>query len=229
MIPLALALLPLPADPVVPGSVVSVDTQWAAIAACPVVSVPGGPTGTGVVVGERDGFAYLLTAAHVAKYEGLEIRFTTREKYPAAAWFAGRPEVVGRWTDPDVALIRFPVPVDGRVVPRLPLAGPGQRPKEYPFAAWAVGAGGDAGPTVWADRVRGKKAVKRPDRNLAFFWETDLPPHPGRSGGPLLDTSGRVIGLCVASEGDRGYYAHLDEILAALKRDGHGWLVGPKP
>src|SRR6478752_1929260 len=139
MLPLVLALLPLPADPVVPGSAVSVDAQWKAVLASPVVSVAGGPSGTGVVVGERDGYAYLLTAAHVAKFDGIEVRFTTREKYPAAAWYADAPEV---------ALVRFRV--KDRPVPALPLAGPGQRPKEFPFTAWAVGATGGAAPTVWA-------------------------------------------------------------------------------
>src|SRR5579864_1878287 len=119
-------LLPLPTDPVVPGAALSADAQWAAVAACPVVAVPGGPTGSGVVVGERDGYAYLLTATHVAKFNGIEVRFFTREKYPAVAWYADDPEVVGRWPDPDVALVRFKV--KDRPVPRLELAGPGQRP-----------------------------------------------------------------------------------------------------
>jgi len=34
-----------------------------------------------------------------------------------------------------------------------------------------------------------------------------------------------VIGVAVAYRGKVGYYAHHDEILAALKRDGFGWLV----
>ena len=221
-------LLPAPADPVVPGAALSVAAQWAAVAACPWVSVPNRTAGTGAVVGTKDGFAYLLTAAHVVPFDGVEVAFTTRETYPKPAWFAKQPEVVARWPDPDVALVRFRVP-EGRAVPRLPLAAVGQRPKAFPFPAWSVGLGPADAATVRPDRVTAKQAVRPPNRGLAFYWETDVPPAPGRSGGPLLDDRGRVIGVCAAARGPHGYHAHLDELLAALKRDGHGWLVSPKP
>jgi S1-C subfamily serine protease len=228
---LALALLiPTPADPIVPGSALSAETQWAAVLACPRVSVPNRTAGTGVVVGTKDGFAYLLTATHVVPFDGVEVAFTSREAYPKTVWFADRPEVVTRWPDADLALIRFKVP-DERgdlPVPQLTLAGPGQRPKSFPFPAWTVGVGSAEASTVRVDRVGAKPAIRPPNRGLGFYWETDVAPEVGRSGGPLLDGRGRVIGLCEAARGGHGYYTHLDEILAALKRDGHGWLVPPR-
>ena len=45
--------------------------------------------------------------------------------------------------------------------------------------------------------------------------------------GHMANERDRVIGICVASQGGLGYYAHHDEILAALKGDGYGWLVPP--
>ena len=41
------------------------DAQVSAALACPQVSVPGNGNGTGVVIGTKGDFAYLLTAAHV--------------------------------------------------------------------------------------------------------------------------------------------------------------------
>lgn len=202
-----------------------VDARWAVLLACPKVSVPGIETGTGVVIGVKDGFAYLLTAAHVAQTDRVELKFTSREGYPRAAWFGEGAEVIGRWPDPDVALVRFVV--GKRSVPVLPLAPAWQRPAAFPFDVRTVGVGGGDASSALDDVVAAKEFVRRPGKGPAFFWRTDRPPEPGRSGGPLLDSRQRVIGITVAFRGDKGFYAHHDEILAALKRDGHGWLIPP--
>ena len=39
-----------------------------------------------------------------------------------------------------------------------------------------------------------------------------------------MTNGGRVIGLCAAAQKGRGYYSHLDEILAGLKVKDFGWL-----
>jgi S1-C subfamily serine protease len=200
-----------------------IEAQWPAILACPRVSAPNTTKGTGVVVGVKDGFAYLLTASHVAPYDRVEVAFTSRAEYPRPAWFAEKAEVVARWPDPDLALVRFPV--GKRAVPVLPLAPAWQRPKSFPVPATTVGVGGGDASTILPDTIRAKELVAREDKQPAFFWRTETPPESGRSGGALLDARGRVIGIAVAARGGSGYYAHHDEILAALKRDGYGFLV----
>jgi hypothetical protein len=186
------------------------------VAAAPRVSCPGGPVGAGVVVGVKDDFAYVLTAAHVAKFDGVEVQFFPSAD-PKSGWFAASPEVLERWPEPDLALVRFRTA--GRSVPVLPLAAAGARPKAFPAAAWAVAVGG-----VWEDEILAKRFVRKTPTAAAFFWETRRPPDPGRSGGPLV-AGGRVVGICSANSGGRGYYTHADEIHAALARDGFGWLV----
>ena len=40
----------------------------------------------------------------------------------------------------------------------------------------------------------------------------------GRSGGPLLDADGRLIGVCSGTQEGMNYYTHPDEIRGALQR-----------
>jgi S1-C subfamily serine protease len=199
------------------------EARWKAILACPKVSAPGTADGTGVVIAVKDGFAYVLTAAHVAQSDRVELKFTSRANYPKAAWFGDGAEVIGRWPDPDFALIRFPI--RKQTVSILPLAPAWERPKAFPVPALSVGVGSGQAAMALPDVVLGKEFVRREGKGAAFFWRTKVPPEPGRSGGPLLDVHGRVIGIAVAFRGDAGYYSHHDEILAGLKRDGFGSLI----
>jgi S1-C subfamily serine protease len=198
------------------------DAHWHAVLACPRVS-SGVATGTGVVIGVKDGAAYLLTANHVATSDRVEVQFSSRENYPKPAWFSEGATVVARWPDPDVALVRFPL--GKREVAVLPLAPAWQRPKAFPAAARSVGVGSGEAAAVRGETIESREFVKREGKGGAFFWRTKTPSELGRSGGPLLDSRGRVIGIAVAARDGAGYHAHHDEILAALKRDGYGWLI----
>ena len=206
------------------GAVLSAEAQWNAIAACPLVVIDDQASfGTAVVVGHKDGFAYLLTAAHVIEgTRDREFRFFTRDSYPRPARTVKGGNVLLRSQKPDFALVQVKVGDDR--LPELKLAGPGQRPKRFPFEAVSVGCPFGGWPQARAETVSAK-LLKRPnDVPEAFFWQTAAPPEKGRSGGPLLDAQGRVIGVCAATQDDRGYFTHLDEILAGLKRAKHEWL-----
>jgi hypothetical protein len=46
----------------------------------------------------------------------------------------------------------------------------------------------------------------------------------GRSGGPLVDKRGLLIGVCSGVSKDKAYFCHIDEINAFLERNGFDWL-----
>lgn len=225
----AIAVVPhgrLAPSPIAANAVVSADRQWAAVEAVARVSAGDepGPVATAVCVGVRGGDAYLLTADHVTPAgQARQYEFFTRRSYPRPAFVLVGSGVVVRVPGSDLALVK--VPLTGSERPGvLALAPAFDRPKRFPVDGGAVGCPDGLPPLVRAERIVGKPFVRRSDGD-GFFWRTARAPQPGMSGGPLLDAAGRVIGVCAAARGAGGYYTHLDEMHAALKRAGYGWLV----
>jgi S1-C subfamily serine protease len=239
VIALIASLVALPAQPPVPppappaGVVVvspdfSATTQWDAIAASP--RVTGAETGTAVAVGVRDGLLYLLTANHVVAGSGeRSLEFFTRDTYrdiaPRTDHILTGAEVVLRIVNADVALMT--VPLGKKSAPKLlKLPKPGERPRRFPVPALSVGCGGGGPPTCRLERVMAKQLVRPRSTtdSIAFYWNVAEAPVEGRSGGPLIDTQGRLIGICAAAQKGTGYFSHLDEIHAALKKENYQWL-----
>jgi S1-C subfamily serine protease len=189
---------------------------------------------TAVCVGHKDGYAYLLSAAHALPAgQAQTFQFfpagDAPDRKPARELVGG--EVLLRLPDPDLVLVR--VPVGGEPAPELPLVARGRKPRAFPAAARAVGCPDGRPPEVRDEVVVGRVPVwaaagdGQPRRLRGFFWACQRPPVGGMSGGPLLDRDGAVIGVCsAAGRGDgRGYYTYADEILAALAVTEHRWLV----
>ena len=84
-------------------------------------------------------------------------------------------------------------------------------------------------PDIRFDKVLDKKKVHKPDNTEAFYWETAIPQEEGRSGGPMIDARGYVIGIASGTQHKKGYYSHIDEIHSALKQEGFDWLYKPPP
>jgi len=170
-----------------------------------------------VAVARRGAFIYVLTARHVIA-GARELRIVLAADGESATFDA---ELLATWPEQDLALLR--IAADPKRLPVLRLAGANGKPATTGDTVLSVGFGDGKTPTGDMDRLVGKRLLRRPDGRAAFVWEVEKASIAGRSGGPLVDSAGKVIGVCLGTQDGKGYYCHLDEILAALKGRGYAW------
>ncbi len=213
------------------------ETQQAVLEATVRVQHPASSgEGTGVVVaraggGAREGqVVYILTAAHIVPEgrpgsELVDLAFFTADSLPKPSETVPHARILRRMPGVDLALIMAKVEKPAKAV--VPICPPGKEPNNpTPRAPWAVLTAGiegnDAVPVLRVDKVRAEIPVLKPDQTRAFHYEADYPPPQGRSGGPLVDKNGYLLGICSGTrdtkDGKRGYYVSLPEIQIALKK-----------
>ena len=192
--------------------------------------------GSGAIVHRDDKVAYVLTAEHLLPPGqvgiAVDLYFYTAKSYPEPSAKVLQAGVVRRLPDVDLAVIRAELPdhpgllsicPEGKITRKLRYL-PGS--KQDPFPVLAVGVGGkEDAPTIWLDHVQGLKAAK--PGCPAYFYETGREPTAGRSGGPLVDERGYLIGICNGKVGAKGYYLSVTEIRNALDRNGLSFLLEP--
>jgi S1-C subfamily serine protease len=176
--------------------------------------------GTGTLI-HRDGpFVYVLTVNHAVKtVKQANVQLFSTDLYRRIDKQYRGVEVIARNEGSDLALLRI---VTRDALPALlPLCPPEKAPAAGGFAALTVGCSDGKPPTCELREVAAKKLVQRPRApKQVWCWETTEEQAQGRSGGPLLDTQGRVIGVCGGRNDGKGYYYHADEIFAFLDREG---------
>lgn len=182
--------------------------------------------GSGVVVMYQAGTAYILTAHHVVppgqNADAVEITFFPQGK--PSVMLKGKVDVRMSNEDLAVIVVRMNQPPPG-VAPICPAdAAPG-KVMQKPMPVLTVGMGPLGTPEVEVDQIREHKLINKEDGSRAFHWQAEKPQSVGRSGGPLLDTEGRVIGICSGTKGNKGYYVSIYEIRSALTRKGLGFLT----
>lgn len=174
--------------------------------------------GSGVVVGRAGKGFYILTAAHlVSRTDGLEISTFTSDSYPRPAKVYQKAEIAARTCDMrDLALVRIatedPLPGQLRLCPSRLL------PRNEQFDALSAGCGAAGAPLCLVEHVQRSRLIRRKETmKPARFWEVKRGQMPGRSGGPLLDRDGNLLGIASGVNGGKGYYCHATEIYRWLE------------
>jgi Trypsin-like peptidase domain len=173
---------------------------------------------SGVIVRQQGAFVYVLTAAHLVDgAETVSISTYTARSYPMPDKVYDQCQVIGSSRESDLALLRLATrdPIPGV----LPLCPAGMALTEKDFAGLTCGVQSGQPPTCWTDTVAGKKLIRKPNGESCHVWELGREPASGRSGGPLIDKRGNVIGIATGRSDGKGYYTHLDEIYRFLKQN----------
>ncbi|MCA9240566.1 MAG: trypsin-like peptidase domain-containing protein, partial [Planctomycetales bacterium] len=171
--------------------------------------------GTGAIVDARQGEALVLTCAHLFRDSNGRAmgrpQNVTVEVYQGGRVVERTPlsHILSCNFDSDVALVSFRPTTS--VSPARIAASP--ESSQQGAEVLSVGCDRGADPTVRRSRVT---AVNR-YLGAANVTATG-PPVEGRSGGPLFNTAGEVVGVCNAAdhEDNEGIYAALPAIHAAL-------------
>ena len=173
--------------------------------------VGGARFGTGFVLGQHEGTAWVLTAAHVVE-AARSVRLTTWAGQPLGSEHPDGLAATLAWVDPDLDCALLSVEVAG-VAPAegLELLGPGAEP--FGLACVALGYPGRREAMSRAPRscTATLGVVSSVEVVPSFFEEaaglhdapagvlqTDAALNPGNSGGPLLGLDGRVLGVATS-------------------------------
>lgn len=226
----------LPILAIVPGQIPLVedfpkDIQLSAITATVQIHDRGkNVDGSGAIIGQKGPYVYILTADHVVP-EGkrLLIRMFSQQKFPRAAHLFLRDARViarSRIKDTDLALVQLKTVV--KPPSMLKVCPPSKIPKGKSFSFLSIGCGNGTPPFAQLEKVNRKILVRKKGvrKSPGNYWEINERPIRGRSGGPLIDRHGNLLGICSIASEDRGYYTHTEEIHDFLRRNAVGFLIG---
>ena len=176
-------------------------------------------SGTGVIVGVRPPFAYVLSANHVVSTaKTVQVHTFTQQSYPDPENVYSRATVIAKSADADLTLLRFSTR-DSLPEP-LPMLPRGYADKN-PFMVFSIGCNEGNAPTCLVDRVLGKQRVRREAGSAAIaMWTLEGQSVDGRSGGPVIIEPGLIIGISSGMSAANTHVCHSDEIHRFLKENG---------
>jgi S1-C subfamily serine protease len=193
-----------------------------------VANAAKGFEGSGALVHKGGPFLYVLTAAHVITgAKKVEVATFSAESHPRPAKVYREAEVLAQSAEADLAVLRIATRDDPPGLLRI--CPPGSVPEAKGLAALAVGCAAGGAPSCTLETITDRRKVRRPGAEAAVVcWEAERAPAKGRSGGPLIDRKGRLIGVASGIGDAKGYYAHTEEVHAFLKKNALEWLYEDK-
>jgi serine protease Do len=180
--------------------------------------------GSGVIIKKEGGTVYILTARHVVESAAnLEVRFFTSRSRPRPDSVHSKVSVIATGEgDSDLAILR--IMTDKEVPAQLRLCLPKEAPREKSFPVLTVGCNGKAAPSSVESRAT-KRTVKLPKgEGPVTLWEVEKAQQSGRSGGPMVDKRGLLLGICSGRGDGKGYFCTVEQIQELLKKEALEYL-----
>jgi hypothetical protein len=196
----------------------------AVLATVRITNVSRESAGSGVIIGRKGSFVYILTVHHVVeKADRLEMAVFSRDSYPKPAKVYSSVQLVARADDVrDLALLR--VVTDDPMPGSLSLCPARLTPNQKGCKALCVGCARGEAPTCRITGIEKKLVQREKMGKVTTMWETEEKQPEGRSGGPLVDGRGQLIGICSGRNREKSYFSHIEEIRNFLKANGFDWL-----
>jgi S1-C subfamily serine protease len=175
--------------------------------------------GTAVRIKKIGPWIYYLTAAHVVgDAKSVDLECYDLKTYPKPTAKLVAVDVWRTFPEKDLAILRG-TPLDDQVLVYLNVVPADKIPTKPGFPVLTLGCNQGQAPTFLADRVRESRRVHKPDGTVGWYWETEKVPEVGRSGGPMIDTRGFLIGVCSGTSDKVGFYVEAREIRSALGKE----------
>jgi len=180
--------------------------------------------GSGVIIRRDDKSLYILTVAHAVRERINRVEIFDGRDVPIAV--LRQVKVLSQQERADLALIQ--VPISDEIETSVSSIAKLDEKDPQPKFAYSVGCGGGKPPTTHRERILGAGLVKinlESGSTTRYMWKTETSQEQGRSGGPLLDVNGNLLGIALGKYEENGYYAHLREISEYLIDSGLESLV----
>ena len=172
--------------------------------------------GTAIRIGRQGPFVYYLTVNHnVERVDVADLESYAADSFPTVRARIEKAKVLARNPGTDLAILRA-----YEANPPGFLAALESRPQKAPFAVLSSGCSLGKNPELLIDEVIRSIVAKTPQNVRAHVWETKKTPDPGRSGGPLVDVNGCLVGICSGNNDGKGYYIQIQEVREFLKLQG---------